>query len=78
MVDNESHDIAKWLNGFSISGVVLKYITRPKGITKSRDSEDSVLRANIRDAQQAIRITRECAETWGLQLTRLGEMGFSA
>jgi acetyl esterase/lipase len=77
-VDKEGHDVAVWLNSIGISAVVLKYRTRPEGYAKTKAPDDPVLNAILRDGQEAMRVVRDQANAWGIKLTRLGAMGFSA
>ncbi len=63
----EGHEIAKWLNGRGISGIVLEY-RLPAG----RHT------VPLKDAQRAIRTARVNAKEWGLNPARIGIMGFSA
>lgn len=67
VTNQEGHGIAKWLNTHGITGIVLEY-ELPKG------------RSNVplRDAQQALRITRMNAQQWNLKSDRIGIIGFSA
>lgn len=77
-IDKEGHDVATWLNTLGISAVVLKYRTRPEGVSKSRDLDDPILRAIESDGRQAMGTIRAEAASWGIRLERLGAMGFSA
>jgi len=63
----EGHGIAKWLNGYGITGVVLQYRISPYRHP-----------APLQDAQRAMRLTRLHAAEWGIDPTRIGIMGFSA
>jgi acetyl esterase/lipase len=63
----EGHGIAAWLNGHSITGVVLEY-RLPKGRSY----------VPLLDAQRAIRTVRKNATAWKLDPARIGIMGFSA
>lgn len=67
MMSYEGHDVAKWLNGFGIAGIVLKYRVAPYRHP-----------APLLDAQRALRLTRLHAGEWGLDANRIGIMGFSA
>jgi len=70
--DWEGTDMAKWLNSNGIAGIVLKY--------RLPDSATSVVRhrSPLLDAQQAMRLTRNHAEEWGIDPDQVGVMGFSA
>jgi len=63
----EGHGIARWLNAHGIVGIVLEY-ELPKGRPL----------VPLHDAQRAIRVTRANAESWKLNPSRIGIMGFSA
>lgn len=68
----EGSDIAKFLNGKGIAGIVLKY--RLPDDDSNIDPEKSPLM----DAQKAIEIVRDHAKEWGLDPAQIGIMGFSA
>lgn len=63
----EGHDIAKWLDQYGITGVVLKYRLNPYRHP-----------IPMSDAQRAMRLVRAHAAEWGIDSNRLGIMGFSA
>lgn len=63
----EGKGIAQWLNRHGISGVVLEY-RLPQGRAK----------VPMLDAQRALRTVRYHAAEWGLDLHRIGIIGFSA
>lgn len=63
----EGVGIAKWLNGYGITGMVLEY-RLPAGRSL----------VPLLDAQQAVRMARANAADWGLNSQRIGIMGFSA
>ena len=65
--DPEGHGIAKWLNRFGITGIVLEY-RLPRGRS----------RVPLWDAQRTLRTVRAQAATWHLDPQRIGIMGFSA
>mgnify|MGYP001589944450 CR=1 FL=1 len=67
MREPEGHGIARWLNQYGITGIVLEY-RLPQG------------RANVPllDAQRAIRLVRSKAKEWGVDPHRVGIIGFSA
>ena len=67
VVGPEGHGIASWLNGFGITGVVLEY-----RLPKHRHA------VPLLDAQRAIRLVRNRADSLGLDPQRIGIMGFSA
>tara|TARA_R110002111_G_scaffold2705_4_gene17934 strand:+ start:18060 stop:20114 length:2055 start_codon:yes stop_codon:yes gene_type:complete len=63
----EGHGIARWLNQYGITGVVLEY-RMPAGRSF----------VPLMDAQQAIRTVRANAKQWDIDPTKVGIMGFSA
>lgn len=69
--DLEGTEVAKWLAGNGITGIVLKYRV------PFRDPENKS-KAAVQDAQRAIRWVRSEAESLGISPDRIGIMGFSA
>ncbi len=67
MMSYEGTDIARWLNGYGVTGIVLKYRIAPYRHP-----------APMLDAQRAIRLVRSHAKEWSLDPARIGIMGFSA
>jgi acetyl esterase/lipase len=67
MMSYEGHDVAKWLNGFGIAGIVLQYRIKPYQHP-----------APMTDAQRALRMVRSRAAELKLDPKRIGVMGFSA
>ncbi len=67
MTSYEGHDVARWLNGFGVAGIVLQYRVSPYRHP-----------APLQDAQRALRIVRARAAEWGIDPNRIGLMGFSA
>ena len=68
----EGTDIARWLNSKGIAGIVLKYRL------PSAQSQPIPRLAPLQDAKQAIRLVREHAEEWNIDVDKVGVMGFSA
>lgn len=66
-MDHEGYDIAEWLKGKGVAGIVLKY-----RLPYSHDSIPSS------DARQAIRIIRQHAAEWGVDPAKVGIAGSSA
>ena len=66
-IQPEGHGIARWLNGHSITGVVLEY-RLPAGRHQ----------VPLLDAQRAIRTVRANAKEWKIDPARIGIIGFSA
>lgn len=70
--DWEGTDFAKWLNAQGIAGIVVKYrLPISKSLTDPKE-------VPLMDAQRAIRLVRHHAETWNINPTKVGVMGFSA
>ena len=71
-IDHEGVKIAEWFNNLGINAFVLKY----------RMPNDSIMADKsigpLQDAQEAIRIVRRNAATWGTNPAKIGVMGFSA
>lgn len=67
MMSYEGHDIARWLNRFGVTGIVLKYRVSPYRHPAPLD-----------DAQRAMRTVRSRAKELGIDPQRIGMMGFSA
>ena len=70
--DWEGTDIAKFLNGKGIAGIVVKY--------RLPSSKTQIEKHNVPliDAQRAIRMVRNNAEKWNIKEDQIGIMGFSA
>ncbi len=69
-IDPEGHDVARWLASQGVAGIVLEY-RLPNPAAHGSDWP-------LEDAQRAIRIVRSHALEWGVDLHRVGIMGFSA
>jgi acetyl esterase/lipase len=67
-IDHEGHQVAAWLNGFGVAGIVLQYRIAPKYHHP----------APIQDAQRAIRYVRAHAKEWKIDPAKVGILGFSA
>jgi acetyl esterase/lipase len=70
--DHEGSSVAKWLNGFGITAVVVKYRLPDSQFMKDKHW------VPLTDALQAIKKVRENALKWKLDTTKIGIMGFSA
>ncbi len=68
----EGTDIAKWLNSIGIAGIVLKY-RLPSPVSQPEPSK-----APLQDAKQAMRLIRQNADSWNIDASKVGVMGFSA
>ena len=71
-IDKEGADVAKWLNENGIAGIVLKYRLPNDSIMENRAF------GPLMDAQEAIRLLRRNAKLWGININRIGVLGFSA
>jgi acetyl esterase/lipase len=71
--DHEGYNMAKWLSGHGVAGIVLKY-----RLAREKDSTYKVEVESLADTQRAIRLTRSHAADWGINPDRVGVMGFSA
>ncbi|WP_437203866.1 alpha/beta hydrolase [Planctomicrobium sp. SH664] len=67
-MQHEGEDVARWLNTFGVTAVVLKYRLSPKYRHPSP----------LQDAQQAVRYVRANAEKLQINGARVGVWGFSA
>lgn len=70
--DWEGTDIAKFLNGKGIAGIVVKY-RLPSSKTQTEKHNVPLI-----DAQRALRMVRSNAEAWNIKSDQIGIMGFSA
>jgi len=71
-IDHEGVDVARWLNGMGMVGVVLTYRLPSDAIMKDKSI------GPLQDVQEAIRIVRRRALEWSIDPNRVGIMGFSA
>ena len=69
--DLEGTEVAEWLNGIGVTGIVLKYRV------PFRDPNKRWLAA-VQDGQRAMSLVRSKAAEWGLDPKRVGMLGFSA
>ncbi len=70
--DWEGTDIAKFLNGKGIAGIVVKY-RLPSSISQKEKYNVPLI-----DAQRAVRLVRSKAKDWNIRENQIGIMGFSA
>ena len=68
LAEHEAEPIARWLNTFGVTGIVLKYRLGPRYHHP----------APLIDVSRAIRTVRAKAAEWKLDAKRVGVMGFSA
>jgi len=71
-IDHEGWEVAKWLNSFGITGIVLKYRLPSDQIMVNKSI------GPLQDVQEAIRIARRHAKEWNISPNKIGVMGFSA
>lgn len=71
-IDHEGYDIAQWFNDRGVTAFVLKY-----RLPQDELFENAEIRP-LQDAQQAIRIVRKNASSYGISPEKIGIMGFSA
>jgi len=72
-IDHEGYDVARWLAGQGVAGLVLKY--------RLANEEGSSYKVDVHalaDARRAVRLARARAREWGVDPTRVGMIGFSA
>lgn len=70
--DWEGTDIAKFLNGKGIAGIVVKY-RLPSSVSQKEKQNVPLI-----DAQRALRIVRSKASEFNIQASKIGILGFSA
>ena len=72
--DHEGDQVAKFLNGIGVTGVVLKYrVPRRHGTANDVPPPQALM-----DAQRAVGLVRSRAREWKLDPNRVGILGFSA
>jgi acetyl esterase/lipase len=72
--DLEGEEVAAWLNGIGVTGVVLKYRV-PR---RSGEPSDKPPLGPKQDAQRAVSLVRSRAKELGIDPSRIGMLGFSA
>jgi len=79
--DLEGTEVAEWLNSIGFAAIVVKYRvpTREHGDALNEAGNAPLKTAGpVMDAQRAMSVTRAHAAEWGIDLQRIGIMGFSA
>jgi acetyl esterase/lipase len=71
-IKKEGSEVARWLNSLGVAGVVLKY--RMPRVEETKEGTPLPLL----DAREALRLTREHAGEWNIDVKRVGIIGFSA
>lgn len=70
-LDLEGTEVAQWLTGFGVTGIVLQYrVPRAKELAKHD--------LPLKDAQRAVSLARQHAADWKIDPNRIGILGFSA
>lgn len=72
--DLEGEEVAEWLAGIGVTGVVLKYRV-PRRPGQPGDKQPV---GPLQDAQRAVSLVRSKAKEWNLDPARIGVLGFSA
>jgi len=67
----EGLELAEWFNSIGVTAVVLKYRV-------PRRDPERPHQEPLQDVQRAVRLVRHNAESWGVDPTRIGVLGFSA
>ncbi len=71
-IDHEGWQVAHWLNSIGVAAIVCRYrVSTIEGASYR-------FPVPLLDARQAIRLTRDHAQEWGLDPRRVGVLGFSA
>lgn len=70
--DKEGTDIAKYLKGRGVAGIVLKYRL------PDDDSNIEPHKTPLMDAKKAMMLVRKNAQSWNIDSSKVGIMGFSA
>jgi acetyl esterase/lipase len=71
-IKREGYDVAEAFNKVGVAAFVLKYRLPDDKTNKNKTI------APLQDAQQAIKIVRDSAQQWNIDVTKIGIMGFSA
>lgn len=69
---HEGTDVAKWFNSFGVTAFVLKYRLPDERLWRNKHE------VPLQDAVQAMKLIRKDAAKYGLDVARIGIMGFSA
>ena len=69
----EGSETAPWLNGLGITVFVLNYRTN-----EVTPKDEPAWKRPLQDAQRALRVIRNGAEEWKIDVDRVGVLGFSA
>ncbi|MFV5695237.1 alpha/beta hydrolase fold domain-containing protein [Flavobacterium sp. LB3P122] len=70
--EKEGDKVAEWFQSIGVSAFVLKYRLPSDVIMKDKTI------GPLQDAQEAVRVLRRNADTWHLDASKIGIMGFSA
>jgi acetyl esterase/lipase len=69
--DKEGTEVAQWLNSLGVTAAVLQYRVPRRDPVNPHT-------APLQDAQRALRLVRQHAGDWGVDVKRVGILGFSA
>jgi acetyl esterase/lipase len=69
---HEGTQVAEWLNGIGVAGIVLKYRLPSDQIMQNKTI------GPLQDAQEAVRLVRRHAKEWNIDPSKIGVIGFSA
>jgi endo-1,4-beta-xylanase len=72
-MDHEGYRVARWFAGHGVAAFILKY-----RLAAEEGSTYQVAVHSLADAQRAIRLVKSRAAEWGVDLARVGIIGFSA
>lgn len=70
--DHEGTEVAEWLTTIGVTGIVLKYRVPARAENPHRWT------AAVQDAQRALSLVRSRSDEWGIDMQRIGILGFSA
>ena len=71
--DHEGNNIAKYLQERGVAGFVLKY-----RLAREKESTYTIEGTSLQDTQRAIKLVKSKSAEWGVDLERIGVIGFSA
>jgi acetyl esterase/lipase len=72
--DLEGEEVATWLNGIGVTGIILKYRV-PRRPSQAQDKPPI---GPLQDVQRALSLVRSRSREWHLDPKRIGVLGFSA
>lgn len=72
--DVEGEEVAEWLNGLGVTGVILKY----RCPRRPGEEMTTPPLGPLKDGQRAVSLVRTHADEWGIDPHKIGIIGFSA